>query len=68
MKPIHIILAAVVAVVALLAVVFRYETIPDASGGHHRIDRWTGQTVFVRGKTARPVTEEPDGPWTRFQK
>lgn len=63
-----LLIIAIVAVAALLAITFRFEIVPDASGGHYRVDRWTGDAVYVRGKTARPVTEEPDGPWTRFQK
>jgi hypothetical protein len=59
MKPLHIILAAVVAVVALFAVTFRYEVIPDSSGGHHRVDRWTGRSVFVRGRLEHDV-RKPD--------
>lgn len=59
MKPLHIILAAVVAVAALLAITFRFEIVPDASGGHHRVDRWTGQTVFVRGRLEHEVRKPP---------
>lgn len=55
MKPIHIILVAVVAVVALLAVTFRYEVIPNGRGGFLKTDRLTGESTFVVGDKEREV-------------
>lgn len=56
MKPTHIILTAIVAVVALLAVVFRYEVIPDSRvSGYYKVDRWTGETTVVRGTSEKSV-------------
>lgn len=58
MKPTHLILAAIVAVAALLAVVFRYEIVPDSRvGGYHKVDRWTGETTVVRGTTEKGVVK-----------
>lgn len=54
MKPSHIAIA-VVAVAAILAVVFRFETIPSNLGGYYKVDRWTGESTFVRGSVEREV-------------
>lgn len=66
MKPAHLILAAIVAVVALLAITFRYEVTPNGRGGFLKTDRLTGESTFVIGDKEREVKKPAPNYFDRF--